>query len=175
MVWYGTIPVWYQWYGGTTPVDLPYHTLRLANPMAKDDIETFFSGTFFLYREWPADDTCGCAIPRQTLLPLLAASMRELFCPLCGRSGIVSTILDGYTHSIKTNQVEPAERRSPLLFKYGSLSYHVSLPKGNPSGTAKRPLAFLWPLNTHRNGEYLAQAHVAYVLGLELTETKVRL
>lgn len=174
-------------------------------------LEDFFSSTFFLYTTWPVttgggDETscscCGCAVPRDTWLATTTTTQqRRRTCPLCGtasKNGIVA-VADGYTHSLRasiagddgdgdgdedsdTRKTPPEGRRRPtLLFKHGSLIYHVGLPPQKPVAAFSLSRQWFSVLgwffggdSGSENGTYLAQDHIAYVLGLELPETKVR-
>lgn len=142
----------------------------------KDSLEDFFASTFFLYHNWPAtaSETCGCAVPRETWLGSSSQSTVRT-CPLCSTEKIRS-VLDGYAHS-RLKQENTEESRPRLAFKHGSLTYSVGLPEEAPSSPERYSLSlFGWPI--FRKGEnatqYHAQNHLAYVLGLQQREMKVR-
>ena len=139
----------------------------------KDTLEDFFSGTLFLYRS--DGGTCGCAVPRDTALSSL------LTCPLCGAADKIVTVLDGYTHSLRTitqkndkEQPPPPQERPTLRCKHGSLTYQVGLPAQQPSSSPRSFSVFGWFLGDTKDAVYYAQNHLAYMLGLELSEMKVR-
>ena len=147
------------------------------NHKNKDTLEDFFSSTFFLYPKWPGGEPCGCAGPRETWLAASTAGS----CPLCGASDKVVAVLDGYTHSLETDNSyssnEKEQDRPKLMFKHGSLTYQVALPPQKPQSSSSRLLSFSlfgwFVLGGQRDASYFAQNHLAYILGLELSESKM--
>jgi len=145
----------------------------------KDTLDDFFSSTLFLYPKWPGGEPCGCAIPRETWLS--ASTAATVSCPLCGTPEKVVAVVDGYTHSLQTNNSNIGDKeqgRPTLLFKHGSLTYQVGLPKQNPRSSSPRLFSFptfgWFFLGGQNDTIYYAQNHLAYILGLELSEMKVR-
>ena len=158
-----------------------------------NNLETFFSETFFLYSQLPAHHgTCGCAVPRDALLSTLHSQPSgsvPLTCPLCGTADKIVAVLDGYSHSLMTtskheekgDRIEAvAERtRSPLVFKFGSVAYQVGLAPKRPSNAIERRTVISWNLfglfgsRSSVAPSHYAQNHMAYVLGLDQSKMKV--
>lgn len=143
--------------------------------------------------------TCGCAVPRDAWVTAAASSPATAGCPLCNNgnnnnnnetspNNKIVAILDGYAHSLQGNNKDASSSTDqdpsrPLLsFKYGAVAYHVGLPRVRPpSNNQQRSRSFwFWFLSsrssnkTSANDVYYAQDHVAYLLGLESTEMKVK-
>jgi hypothetical protein len=159
------------------------------------DLEAFFSDTFFLYDTWPlstaaataaaAATTCGCAVPRRTLVAWAADPVARRSCPLCAAPHQkIQTVLDGHSHSLASNRRDDNDETAPtrprLVFKHGNLVYLVGLSPQTKStffGTRGGLLggwSSLFSSSSSTRGDMLAQHCVARVLNLHLSEMKVR-
>jgi hypothetical protein len=157
------------------------------------DLEAFFSETFFLYDTWPLSTatatTCGCGVPRRTLVAWAADPVARRACPLCAAPHHkIQTVLDGHSHSLASNRRDDdvtAPTRPRLVFKHGNLVYLVGLSPqtkstlfstrgGRLGGWSSLFSSSSSSSSSSRRGDMLAQHCVARVLNLHLSEMKVR-